>query len=46
MLEILLIMPCDSKNNISENKSNNPDGNKFMILKIIQIQILKNMRIF
>ena len=27
------LCPCDSKNNISENKSNNPDGNKFMILK-------------
>ena len=27
------LCPCDSKNNISENKSNNPDGNKFMIIK-------------
>ncbi len=27
------LCPCDSKNNMSENKSNNPDGNKFMILK-------------
>tara|TARA_Y100000591_G_scaffold283031_1_gene263782 strand:- start:829 stop:1752 length:924 start_codon:yes stop_codon:yes gene_type:complete len=27
------LCPCDSKNNVSENKSNNSDGNKFMILK-------------
>ncbi len=27
------LCPCDSKNNFSENKSINPDGNKFMILK-------------
>ena len=26
------LCPCDSKNNMSENTSNNPDGNKFMIL--------------